>query len=187
MPNGPAPFGIVSFVMSKRKIIVFFKRDIAMDSVKKKYTVYHILYYLLMPVIYWAFYKLAQLILDLSGADKSDLGLAMVVTYALVYILTPLMSAVLMRFSLLRWYVNPFAAAELPFLLFIAVFASSFKKTGDISAALAATNTSLCAHNYDGWLTMLGLFAFGLLMSLSFARKNGESISYKIIARFYKE
>lgn len=173
MPNGPAPFGIVSFVMLKRKIIIFFKRDITMDSVKKKYTVYHILYYLLMPVIYWGFYKLAQLILDLSGADKSDLGLAMAVT--------------LMRFSLLRWYVDPFAAAELPFLLFIAVFASSFKKTGDLAAALAATNTSLCAHNYDGWLTMLGLFAFGLLMSLSFARKNSESISYRIIARFYKE
>lgn len=37
-----------------------------------------------------------------------------------------------------------------------------------------------------GWLFLVGLFVFGLVMSLSFVRKNGQSISYRLLERIGK-
>ena len=34
-----------------------------------------------------------------------------------------------------------------------------------------------------GWLFLVGLFVFGLVMSLSFARKKGQSISYRLLSK----
>ena len=152
---------------------------------QKKHIFSHILYYVLTPVVYLLFFYIASLFLDLSG-ESDNLGAVMAVTYAVLFFLTPLLIAVLMRFSLFRWYVDPIAAAEIPALLYFGMIVNQFKRSGTIRSAFLLVNNSLSEDGGMGWFFIIGLFIFGLLASLSFARKNGQSISYRILSKITK-
>lgn len=152
---------------------------------QKKHIFSHILYYVITPVVYLLFFHIASLFLDLSG-ESDNLGAVMAVTYAVLFFMTPLLIAVLMRFSLFRWYVDPIAAAEIPALLYFGMIVNQFKRSGTIRSAFLLVNNSLSEDGGMGWFFIIGLLVFGLLASLSFARKNGQSISYRILSKITK-
>ena len=149
---------------------------------KKKYVIFHFLYYVLTMVVYMAFFYGASLMLDLTG-NASDLGFAMAVTYGVLFVMTPVLVAVLMRFSLLKWYVDPIAAAEIPLFLYGGMIINQMKRSGDLRSAFLLVNNKLGDDGGEGWLFLVGVFVFGLIMSLSFARRKGQSISYRLLAR----
>lgn len=149
---------------------------------KKKIALFHLSYYFLSALVYIGFFYGISFVLNLSG-EKIDLGTAMAVTYFFLFIGTPIVIAVLMRFSLFKWYVDPFAAAEIPLLLYIGMIVSNVRRTESIQRAFLSVNGKLCDDGGMGWIFLIGLFGFGLLASFSFARKDGESISYMLISR----
>lgn len=145
---------------------------------RKKMLFFHLAYYILSLLIYMGF---------LFGSAKlfhtSNLGAAIALTYGLMFLATPIIIVVLMRFSLMKWYVDPLAAAEVPLFLYLGMIVNQMKHTGELRAAVLLVNNSLCDNGGGGWVFLIGLFIFGLLASFSFARKRGESISYKLIGK----
>lgn len=152
---------------------------------KKKFVIFQILYYPLTLLVYMAFFYMSSLLLKLSG-EADNLGAAMAVTYGVLFLMTPILIAVLMRFSLLRWYIDPIAAAEIPVFLYLGMIFNQLKRSGEMKAAFLLVNNDLSDDGGMGWLFLIGLFVFGLVMSLSFARKNGKSISYRLLAKLTK-
>ena len=100
--------------------------------------------------------------------------------------MTPVLVAILMRFSLFKWYVDPIAAVEIPLFLYVGMLFNQMKRSSDLSSAFLLVNNKLDDDGGMGWLFLVGLFVFGLVMSLSFARKNGQSISYRLLERIGK-
>jgi len=88
-----------------------------------------------------------------------------------------------MRFGLFKWYVDPIAAVEIPLFLYVGMLFNQAKRSGDLSSAFRLVNNDLGDDGGMGWLFLVGLFVFGLVMSLSFARKNGQSISYRLLSK----
>ena len=152
---------------------------------KKNHVIFHFLYYVLAMVVYMAFFHAASLMLDLTG-KADNLGSVMAVTYGVLFVMTPVLVAILMRFSLFKWYVDPIAAAEIPLFLYVAMLLNQAKLSGDLLSAFRLVNNDLGDDGGMGWLFLVGLFVFGLVMSLSFARKNGQSISYRLLVRIGK-
>ena len=153
---------------------------------KKKHVIFHFLYYLLTMVVYMAFFYAASLMLDLTG-KADNLGSVMAVTYGVLFVMTPVVVAVMMRFSLFKWYVDPIAAAEIPLFLYVGMLFNQAKRSGDLLSAFRLVNNDLGDDGGMGWLFLVGLFVFGLVMSLSFARKHGQSISYRLLERIGKK
>ena len=67
---------------------------------KKKHVIFHFLYYVVTIVVYMAFFYASSLMLDLIG-KADNLGSVMAVTYGVLFVMTPVLVAVMMRFSLL--------------------------------------------------------------------------------------
>ena len=149
---------------------------------KNKHVIFHFLYYVLTIVVYMAFFYAASLMLDLTG-KADNLGSVMAVTYGVLFVMTPMLVAFLMRFSLFKWYVDPIAAAEIPLFLYVGMFFNQMKRSGDLRSAFLLVNSKLGDDGGEGWLFLVGLFVFGLLMSLSFARKKEQSISYRLLSK----
>lgn len=148
---------------------------------KNKHVIFLFLYYALTIVVYMAFFYAASLMLDLTG-KADNLGSVMAVTYGVLFVMTPVLTAVLMRFSLFKWYVDPIAAAEIPLFLYGGMLINHTKRSGDFRSAFLSVNNKLGNDGGEGWLFLVGLFVFGLLMSLSFARKKEQSISYRLLS-----
>ena len=152
---------------------------------KKKHVIFYFLYYALTIVVYMAFFYAASLMLDLTG-KADNLGSVMAVTYGVLFVMTPVLVAVLMRFSLFKWYVDPIAAAEIPLFLYASMLINQIKHSDSFVSAFRLLNNELGDDGGMGWLFLVGLFVFGLVMSLSFARKKGQSISYRLLAKINK-
>ena len=147
---------------------------------KKKILLFHLAYYILSILIYTCF---------LFGSIKlfhtTDLVDAYLSTYGLMFIATPILIAVIMRFSLLKWYVDPIAAAEVPLFLYIGMIVNHMNRSNiNFYEAFLKINETLFADRGEGWLLIVGLFLFGLIASFSIARKNGKSISYRLLSKF---
>ena len=128
------------------------------------------------------FFYAASLMLDLTR-KADNLGSVIAVTYGVLFVMTPILVAILMRFSLFKWYVDPIAAAEIPLFLYFGMLFNQMKRSGDLRSAFLLVNNKLSDDGGMGWLFLVGLLVFGLIMSLSFARKNGQSISYRLLAK----
>ena len=89
----------------------------------------------------------------------------------------------MMRFSPLRFYIDPFAAAEIPLFLYLAMILNGLKSAGGVRSAFLLVNRRLADDGGMGGLFLAGLFLFGLLFSLSVKRKHGQSIAYRIIEK----
>jgi len=102
----------------------------------------------------------------------------------MVYILLPILFLLFMRFSLLKWYVDPIAAFTAPLFIFLVTLSSNIEKGHDFLNAFSLslsdffTTTSL--------IYSIILFILGLLASFSFKRKEEKSLSYKIIYKIIK-
>ena len=140
---------------------------------KKKIFLFQILYYILFLLLYVAvFYVAAKLL------KTNNLAAAVVRAGALMFVLTPVYIAVFARFSLLRWYIDPIAAAIVPLFFYAGMIAKQQKHTSSWETAFAEVNQALAG---TGWVFLIGLFIFGLLASFSFARKEGRSNSYRLL------
>ncbi len=153
---------------------------------RRKMLICALLYYLLVLFVYAGFFFLSSLALEAFGRSES-LGTAIAVTYGVLFIATPVGIAVLMRFSLLRWYVDPFAAAEIPLFLYCGMLISQMRHTKRFTAAVLLLNAELGDDDGMGWIFLAGLFILGLAASFSVARTKGKSISYRMIARIFSE
>ena len=151
---------------------------------KRPHWILHFLYYFLSLVVYIGVYYGIAFLFKRSG-HSDDLGAVIVAVYGLMFFVMPLLAIVLIRFSLLRWYVDPFAAAVFPLSLCVLFFVDNFQKHGTFMTALSSVNATLSKGEGEGWLWMLVMFLFGLAVSLSFARPRGESISYKLLAKLF--
>ena len=146
---------------------------------RKKMLFFHLAYYILVLLIYVGFlYGSVKLF------DTSNLGAVIVLVYGLLFAATPILIAVLMRFSLLKWYVDPFAAAEVPLFFYFGMIINQMNRSGvDFYGAFLKINEKLSADGGEGWFFLVGLFLFGIAVSFSFDRMKEESISYKLIAK----
>ena len=152
---------------------------------KKKHIIFHVLYYALIMIVYIAFFHTVSMVVDLAGGID-NFGFAIMATYGVVFVMTPILVAVLMRFSLFKWYFDPIAAAEIPLFLYVSLLFNQMKHTDSFLSAFRLLNNKLCDDGGMGWLFLIGLFAFGLVASLSFERKNGKSVSYRLLSRIDK-
>lgn len=147
---------------------------------RKKMLLFHLAYYILSLLIYVGF-----LFISANLFQTSSLGAAIAVTYGLLFMATPIIIVVLMRFSFLKWYVDPFAAAEVPLFLYVGMILKRMSRSEiDFYDAFLKINGQLSADGGEGWFFLIGLFVFGLVASVSLARKRGESISYRLISKF---
>ena len=76
---------------------------------------------------------------------------AILFIYGYFYAVLPCVIFILMRFSMLRWYLDPFAAAEIPLTLLLMLFAAGYlRKFGFQGEALRRLGSFL-GRNW-GWL-----------------------------------
>lgn len=145
---------------------------------KKKLALYCVVYYAAAAPLYaLLFYGPSRL-----AGDDLSLGAVVALTFATVFVLIPLGIAAWMRLSPLAWYVDPFAALEAPLFVYAAMLRSVGLRGGVINA-VTELNATLSADGGEGWLYLLALFCFGLLLSFSFARKQRRSLAYRILAK----
>lgn len=142
---------------------------------KKQIAGVQLLYYLAVALIYVLYWLGVNFVLK-YGMGNVGLG---TLAGIIVYIITPVffaLMAVLMRFSLLRWHVDPFAAMIAPVLWFFWVAISKMNRSslGFMDAAREAVDSEV-------WMILIVMFFWAAVFSLSFARKRGESISYRML------
>ena len=147
---------------------------------KTRLIVYSILYYCLVPAVCFGVLLLVSALLNATKAHN-DLGAIAAAAYAFVFFAAPVIDAVMMRFSPLRFCVDPFAAAEIPLFLYLAMIVNQLKEADGVRAAFFLVNRKLADDGGMGFLFLAGLFLFGALVSFSLKRKRGQSIAYRII------
>ena len=148
----------------------------------KKFLLWQFAYYALSLLIYMACVYVASLVLNLSGG-VNNLGTVIFVTNGVLFLVIPVVVAVLMRFSLFRWYVDPISAAEFPIFLYISMLLNQMKLHGNFLEAFYALNSSLSKDGGKGWLFLTGIFFFALVMSFSIGRKNGSFLLITILRK----
>ena len=143
----------------------------------KRMPLYRILYYV---VFLLAFLGCLWLVMWLASLRAPiGLGTAVMMVYLLVFLCIPTGVAIFARLSLLRWYVDPFAAALVPLALYLIMVIDKTEIAGGLWPAFAMINQSLIHNNGEGLLYFIGLFVFGLVASISVARKEGRSVSFQ--------
>ena len=152
---------------------------------RKKVALFQLLYYILITLLFPGFLYCFALILKLTKQSGSlNLGAVIAVTYFFTFLATPCYIAIAMRFSLLRWYVDPIAAFSVPLSFFSVMVFNVLSRTHNLSDAFRELTLSLNNDGGEGWFFFGGLFLFGLLASFSVARTRGNSISYRLLKKF---
>ena len=143
---------------------------------KKRIMIWSIVYYLLIPCIFLGGWLLLEL---LPSDENPSLGATGGAIMTMLFVITPVIFYVLTRFSLLKWYVDPFAAAEVPLCLYIwMIFTEMNRWDVSFGKAFANVNESLSRSSIGGWKMLAVLFVLGLVASFSITRKKGESAGY---------
>ena len=141
----------------------------------------HILYYLSVPaaIVLWlgGYVLLDALIFPLENLEY--LFAAILFIYGYFYAVLPCVIFILMRFSMLRWYLDPFAAAEIPLTLLLMLLAGYLRKFGFQGEALRRLGSFL-GRNW-GWLP--AVFLYALCCSFSLRRVRGRSLPNRIALR----
>ena len=146
---------------------------------KRKIFLFQLLYYVLTLLIYIGFLFSATRIFR-----TSNLGAVIAITYGLMFLATPTLVVVLMRFSLLKWYIDPLAAAEVPLFLYIGMIINEMNRSSaNFNDAFFDINEKLVADGGQGWIFLAGVFLLGLVATFSPARKRGENCSYRLISK----
>ena len=147
---------------------------------QKKMWFVHLAYYILSALIYVGIvYGYVMLF------RTPNLGDVILASFILVLLVIPLTVIALAQFSLLKWYVDPLAALEAPLLLYIGLVVQEMSSTkGEFWDSFVSVAESFSADSFIGWLYLIGLFVLGLLASISIARKEGRSISYRLLSKF---
>ena len=149
---------------------------------KKILICFRIAYYILVPALYLGILYAVFTFMRFIILGKTVIGVMLFVAFAL-FVLTPIYTAVVMRFSTLRWYVDPFAALEVPAALYLAGVLDKIINGESVSHAFASVSDSFTNGGGKGTLLLIAIFAFGLLCSFSFKRREGKSISFRLAQR----
>ena len=134
-------------------------------------------YYVLCMPVYTCFFVLVMymllLVWNLSGLLYLDY---------LLLVMTPIIVGILTRFSILKWYVDPISAAEVPLAIYTLTKIYGWRIT--IYDFVAGWHDGLGEESVTCWLFFGVLYVVGLAASFSMARKRGENISNRIISKF---
>ncbi len=152
-----------------------------MEKTKHKCWKY-IIYYLFVPVAFYLFLLSVSLFLDICKLGN-DLGIVIFVTYAFLFVATPVFTFLIMRLSVLPWIVDPFAALEIPLALYAAMIINIYGRTGSFTKAIIKNHLSLIDDGGLGYFFLLAMFIFGLLCSISFRRIKGDNLPERILRR----
>ena len=145
----------------------------------KRMPLYRILYYV---VFLLAFLGCLWLVMWLASLRSPvGLGTAVMMVYILVFLCIPIGVTIFARLSLLRWYVDPFAALLVPMSLYFILVLDKIELFGGFWGAFEHVNQTMLHNHGEGLLYFIGLFLFGLAVSFSPARKEGRSISFQWI------
>ena len=137
----------------------------------------HVGYYVLyLSICLGIFLVLIDTFLSIAG-----IGGLLYVDY-LFLVATPVIVAILTRFSLLKWYVDPIAAAEVPIAIYILTKMCGLRMI--VYDLVAGYHVNYGEDGGKSWLFFACLFVISLAASFSLARKRGESISYRAISKF---
>ena len=147
---------------------------------KKKIVLIQVLYYILFLLCYIGFALIAVKLLK-----TDNLAAAVVRAAALMFIMTPAVIAIFTRFSFLRCVIDPIAAAIVPMFFYIGMIVNQNRQLHALRQAFLMVNRDLADDGGMGWIFLKALFVFGLLTSISPARKAGRSISYRIIHKIH--
>ena len=147
---------------------------------QKKMWFVHLAYYILSALIYVGIvYGYALLF------RTPNIGEVVLAAIVLILVVIPVAVIAIVQFSLLKWYVDPLAALEAPLLLYIGLVVQEMSSTkGEFWDSFVSVAESFSADSGIGWLYLIGLFVLGLLASISIARKEGRSISYRLLSKF---
>ncbi len=144
---------------------------------RKKLLALHVGYYVLCLLTYVGiFHVLTNTFMFIAG-----LGGLLYVDYLLLAA-TPIIVAILTRFSLLKRYVDPIATAEVLLAIYILTKMYGWRMT--VYDFVAGYHENISVDSGKGWLFFVGLYVVGLAASFSFARKRGESISFRVLSKF---
>jgi hypothetical protein len=144
---------------------------------KKKVILFGILYYFLA----FAAYALCYCFLALL--PTKSLGTAIVWTCGILFVMTPIAVVLIARFSLLKWWVDPFAALLVPLFFYISMVVTKLSRGASLRSAILLLSNDLGDDGGTGWGFLVCLFLLGLAASFSLARRKGKSISYRLLGR----
>ena len=148
------------------------------DFMRRKMLLFYLAYYVLcLPIYVGVFLILTGALLCLTGLG----GMSYVDNLLLVA--TPIIVVMLTRFSPLKRYIDPFAAAEVLLAIYILTRLFSWKmRIFDLFVPFHGISD---ADEIIGWLLFLFmLFVISLMASFSFARKKGENSSFRVLSKF---
>ncbi len=153
---------------------------------KRKLSAHRTVYYIISASLYVILYLLMSLIFSVLKNSK-NVGLVSAAFFYALAISLPLIIFIVMRFSLFKWYVDPISAAMIPLFLYIGIVFSQKNGSRSFASAVRLANAELNDDGGMGWMLLLGVFILGLVMSFSVARKNGRSVSFRLISSSAKK
>ena len=131
----------------------------------------HLGYYTLCLLIYTISFPVSEMMFMYMVGFRG----ASCMAWYLLLIATPIIVAVVTRFSLMKWYVDPIAAIEFPIVIyFSAIFAPMISWDMSFYDSFLRYNEQLSAGGGKGWIFLCGVFVIGLAASFSLARKKGR-------------
>lgn len=144
----------------------------------KKVRLYQTLYYTLLPILYIVTFYTCSYIIYLLNNDEGVLMLG----YIFLFVVSPVISLILMRFSMLKWYVDPFAASEIPLAHILYSLIKRVINTKSLYEAFKELIWDLTKGDAMNRIYFLGIFLFAILCSFSIKRKNEQSFLYRILS-----
>ncbi len=151
---------------------------------KRAKIILSVCYYSLVPTLFYLSIYALSLLLEISKG-KDNLGFVMFVTYVFLFIFTPIFIAILMRFSPIKWVIDPFAAFEIPLFLYAAMILKNIKRSNlSFMSSFSVVNNKLNDDGGMGWVFLIGIFIFGVVFSISYSRVKEHSIFYRLTSKF---
>ena len=146
----------------------------------KRMPLYRILYYVVFLLAFLCCWGLLWFLMTLPSQNVG-LGFAMMTLYGVAFFCIPAGIAIFARLSLLKWFVDPFAAAVVPVSLYFIFVIDKIKLTDGFWEAFVRAHQQLIGINRLTLYYFIGLFLFGLVVSFSIARKEGRSTAFQWI------
>ena len=151
-------------------------------NAKKCKILWQAAYYLLVPAVTGALLALFSVIFR-AAKDAYGLGGVIALTYTTVFCILPAAVFILMRGSLLPWYVDPFAAAEIPLAFCAVMMIGPLRRGQAFSAAFETLLIELKDDGGIGGLFLAGMFVFALLAGFSIKRVRGTALSQRLCCK----
>ena len=150
---------------------------------KRAKIILSVFYYVLVPTLFYLFMYAFSFVLEITKG-KDNLGFVIAAVYGFLFIFTPIFIAVIMRFSPIKWVIDPFAALEIPLFLYAGMILKDMERRNPgLMSSFSIVNDKLNDDGGMGWIFLIGIFLFGVVCSISYSRVKGSSAFYKLTAK----